>query len=99
MLMALDFGILALAVGALTGRRGTAIGVTSAVAAASYLVSSLAPVISWLHSWRYVSLFYWSVGNNQITDGASVWDLVFLTAVGAVVMFAAVFAFRRADLR
>jgi hypothetical protein len=39
------------------------------------------------------------VGNNQITDGASVWDLVFLTAVGAVVMFAAVFAFRRADLR
>ncbi len=47
-LMAMDFGIVATAAGAMPGRRGTAIGAGSALAAASYLISSLAPVVSWL---------------------------------------------------
>ncbi len=66
-LMAIDFGIVTMAAGAVTGRRGTAIGAGSALAAASYLISSLAPVVSWLSPARYASLLYWSVGNSQIT--------------------------------
>ena len=52
LLLGIDLGLLALLVGALTGNRGAALGVTSAVAVASYLVSSLAPVIDWIQPLR-----------------------------------------------
>ena len=45
LLLGIDLGLVALAVGAATGSRGVAIGVATAMAAASYLVSSLAPVV------------------------------------------------------
>ncbi len=97
-LMALDFGLLTMAAGALTGRRGAAIGVGTALAAASYLVSSLAPVTSWIRPGRYASLFYWSVGNGQITGGVSAADYAVLIGTGLCALAAAVFAFRRLDI-
>jgi ABC-2 type transport system permease protein len=99
LLLGVDFGILALAVGALTGRRGTAIGVASAVAAASYLVSSLAPVVSWLGPAKYASLFYWSVADNQVTTGMTIGDYAVLLGAGLCALYAAIIAFRRLDLR
>jgi ABC-2 type transport system permease protein len=97
-LMGLDFGLFAMAVGALTGRRATALGVATAVAAASYLVSSLAPVVSWLDPAKYASLLYWSVGDNQLGNGVSVGDVAVLLAVFAAALCAVVIAFRRLDL-
>jgi ABC-2 type transport system permease protein len=64
-LMGLDFGLVTMAAGALTGRRAAAIGIGTALAAASYLLSSLAPVISPIRPGRYASLFYWSVGTTR----------------------------------
>ncbi len=98
LLMGLDFGIITMAVGALTGRRGTALGIGAAVAAGSYLVSSLAPVVSWIGPGKYASLFYWSVGDNQITGGVSIPDYAVLLAVGLVALWTTVLAFRRLDL-
>jgi ABC-2 type transport system permease protein len=98
LLMAVDFGLLAMAVGAATGRRGTALGVASAVAAVSYLVSSLASAVSWLGPARYASLFYWAVGRDQISTGASWWDVVVLVAAAIAAGSAAVVAFDRLDL-
>jgi len=97
-LLGFDIGLLALLVGALTGNRGTALGAATAVAAASYLVSSLAPVIDWVHTIRWTSLFYWTVGDNQIVDGLS-WSAVAVLVGVAVVLLAAVIpAFRRLDV-
>jgi beta-exotoxin I transport system permease protein len=45
-LMGLDFGLVTMAVGAATSRRGTALGIGTGLAAASYLLSSLATTIS-----------------------------------------------------
>src|SRR5262249_15459506 len=45
-LMGLDFGLITMAAGAATGRRGTALGIGTGLAAASYLLSSLAATIS-----------------------------------------------------
>ena len=98
LLMGLDFGLVTMAVGAVTGRRGTALGVGAGLAAASYLVSSLASTISAIRPGRYFSLFYWSVGNNQISQGASMADFTVLVVVGLAVLVAAILAFRRADL-
>src|SRR5215469_6310941 len=97
-LAGLDFGLITMAAGAATGRRGTALGIGAGLAAASYLLSSLASTISWIRPGRYLSLFYWSVGNDQISKGASVGDFTVLIVAGLCGLVAAVAAFRRADL-
>jgi ABC-2 type transport system permease protein len=97
-LLGIDLGLLALAVGAATGKRGESLGVASVVAAASYLVSSLAPLVSWLKPARYLSLFYWSVGDNQLENGLSLGGFAILVAVGAAIGAAAIWAFTRHDL-
>ena len=96
--MGLDFGLITMAAGAATGRRGTALGIGAGLAAASYLLSSLASTISAIRPGRYVSLFYWSVGNDQVTKGVSAGDFTVLIAVGLGALLAAVLTFRRADL-
>jgi len=98
MLMGLDFGLITMAIGAATGRRGTALGIASALAAASYLLSSLAPAISAIRPGRYLSLFYWSVGNDQISRGVSLGDFTILIATGLCGLAASVAALRNADL-
>ena len=98
LIMGLDFGLVTMAVGAVTGRRGTALGVGAGLAAVSYLVSSLASAISAIRPGRYFSLFYWSVGNDQISRGVSMADFTVLIVVGLAVLMAAVLAFHRADL-
>ena len=97
-LMGMDFGLVTMAIGARAGRRGTAIGTGTALAAASYLVSSLAPVASWVRPGRYASLFYWSVGNSQINLGVSPGDYVVLTITGLCALAAAILAFRKLDI-
>lgn len=97
-LMGLDFGLITMAVGAVTGRRGTALGTGAALAAASYLLSSLASAISGIRPGRYLSLLYWSAGDDQISRGVSPGDFAVLIVVGVCALLAAVVAFRRADL-
>ena len=97
-LMGLDFGLITMAVGAATGRRGTALGIGAGLAAASYLLSSLASTISWLRPGRYLSLFYWSAGNDQISKGVSLGDFIALIVVALCALAAAIATFRRADL-
>jgi ABC-2 type transport system permease protein len=97
-LLGIDFGVLALAVGAATGSRGTAIAIAAAVASASYLISSMAPLVDWLEPFRYVSLFYWAVGNGQLDQGLSWASFGVLTGVAIVTSLLALTAFERHDL-
>lgn len=98
-LLGLDFGLITMTVGALTGSRATALGAGTAVAAVSYLVGSLAPVVSWLHPLRFLSLFYWSVGDGQIANGVGLDDYAVLIVIGLVGLCSAVMAFRHLDIR
>ncbi|MEP6561855.1 MAG: ABC transporter permease subunit [Nakamurella sp.] len=83
-LLGMDFGLVALLTGVTTGNRGLALGLASAVAAASYLIGSLAPVAGWAHTLRPVSLFYWAVGDDQLSTGpsAAAWAVLVLVGVG-----------------
>ena len=98
LLMGLDFGLVTMAAGAATRRRGTALAVGASLAAVSYLLSSLAQTISWIRPGRYLSLFYWSVGDDQISKGVGAGDFAVLIAVGLCALWAAADSFRRADL-
>ena len=53
---------------------------------------------SWIRPARYVSLFYWSVGNSQLSRGVSAVDYAVLVAVGLCALAAAMLAFRRLDI-
>jgi ABC-2 type transport system permease protein len=97
-LLGLDFGLLALAVGAGTGSRGLALGVASALAGASYLTNALASSVHWLSPARYFSLFYWSVGNGQLERGLSLASAVILLLVAGVFLAASLITFARSDL-
>jgi len=99
LLLGVDFGLLSLAIGGATGSHGTAIGIASAVAALSYLISSLAPVVSWVKPLRFVSLFYWAVGDEQLAKGASPAALAVLIGVALLAGLAAVAAFARLDVK
>lgn len=98
LLLAVDFGALALLLGVRTGSRGLAVGVASAVAAAAYLISSLAPVISWLDPVKNVSPFYWALGNDPMTNVVSGWAWAALVGTAAVLIGAAGAVFRRHDV-
>ena len=97
-LFGLNFGLIALAIGATTGHRGFTLGVTTTLAAAMYLVSSLAPVVHWIRPARYLSLLYWSIGNDQLAKGVTGWDFLVLTSFGACVLALSIAAFRKLDL-
>ncbi len=97
-LFGLDFGLVALAIGAATGHRGFTLGVTTALAAASYLLSSLAPVVHWIRPARYFSLLYWSIGNDQLAEGVSGAEFLVLICFGACALGASILAFRKLDL-
>ncbi len=97
--LGVDLGLIALAVGAATGSRGTAIAIASALAAVCYLISSLAPVVSWIKPLRFASLFYWAVGDRQLTNGAGPGSLAVLLGVAAAATIGAGFAFHRLDVR
>jgi len=99
LLLGIDFGLLALVIGVVTGSRGLALGLASAVAAVSYLVSSLAPIVHWVHAIRPSSLFYWAIGDNQLVTGPSAAGFAVLVAVGVVLHLAAVALVRRLDIK
>ncbi len=97
-LLGLVFGALALAVGAATGSRGTALGVTAALATLCYLISSLAPAISWIHQIRYVSPFWWATGAGQLGTGVGLGDIAALVGTTAVLVALAIAAARHMDI-
>jgi ABC-2 type transport system permease protein len=97
-LLGLLFGALALMIGAATGSRGTALGVTSAAAAIAYLINSLAPSIHWLRPARYISPFFYAVGDNQLQHGLPLAWAAVLVVTTLVFALAAVVAFNHLDV-
>jgi ABC-2 type transport system permease protein len=97
-LFALDFGLLALAVGAASGKRGLAIGLSAALAVAADVVNALAPLASWLDRIKLVSPFYYYSHADPLRHGVSAVDTLVLLAIAVVCAVLAPFLFERRDL-
>lgn len=97
-LLGVVFGAVALAIGAATGSRGLALGLTSGVAAVAYLINAMAPLVDWLSPARYVSPFFYAVGDSQLTDGLPLGWVAVLVGMALVFGAAAVIAFNRLDI-
>ena len=96
--LTLPFGALALALGCATGARGTAIGPSVAVAAAAYLLNSLAPLSAALKPWRVVSPFHWYDAEAVLSTGPRWGYLVLLAATAAALTALAALLFERRDI-
>lgn len=97
-LVAVLYGTLALAIGAATGRRSLAIGLTAALAVAAYLVNVLAPLASSLAGVKRLSPFYYYASSDPLRHGIDAGGPALLAAVTAAAAVAAVLAFRRRDV-
>jgi len=93
------FGGVALAVGAATGSKAAASGAAAAVAVATYLIWSMAKLVSWLEPLRWISPFWYTSGTNPIANGVAPRDLAAVVVMAVVPIAAAVLLFERRDLR
>lgn len=97
-ILATGFGAIALFLGAATGSRGAAIGVSAALAVAAYLVNSLAALVSQLETAQRFSPFYHYSAPDPLRNGFSGWHLVALLVVVVVASAAALVVVDRRDL-
>lgn len=97
-LIALVFATLALAVGALTGKRSLAYGVTSALAVVFFLVWGLAPIVDGLAWTNAINPFFWGLAGTPVVSGLQVGNALLLLGAVAVLAAAAVAGFRRRDI-
>lgn len=97
-LLAVVYGSVAFAVAAATGHRGLARGVTVAFAVLSYVVSTLAELVTWLKPLRPLSPWYHALGVDPIGTGLSFGHVAVLLAVVGVALAFAVRRFERRDL-
>jgi ABC-2 type transport system permease protein len=96
-LLALFFGTLALAIGAVTGRRGLTIGVSAGAAVAAFFLFGFAPAIEAVEWSQVLSPFWWYLGGRPLTAGFDVM-LLGLVAGIALLLAVAVWGFERRDV-
>jgi ABC-2 type transport system permease protein len=97
-LVALLHGLLALAVGAATGNRGVAIGASSAVFVAAYLIQALSGLVDALEPLRPLSALYHANGSLPINTGLPIWHDLLLAGVCGVLAVLSIGVFDRRDV-
>jgi ABC-2 type transport system permease protein len=89
-------------VGALTGRRGTAIAAGSALAGATYVLYGVAGLVPALHWTRWLSPWFWFLGSDPLDQGFStrlvLQAVVLPAAVGVVAVAGGLLRLRVRDL-
>ncbi len=98
-LLALNFGTLALLIGAFTGNRGIAIGLTTAVAVLAFFVNALSSVASFLEKFQKFSPFYHYAGNEPLKNGLDLGSVVFFICVILAFLILSIALFEKRDLK
>jgi len=91
-------GLLAMLVGAATGRHSLALGIPAAVFVASYLMMGLAGLVESLHSLRLASPFYHANGTTPLKNGLPIANYGILLAACVVLLGVTVTVFERRNL-
>lgn len=97
-LLALLFGAVALATGALTGNPGVAAGVGGGLAVAAWVANSMLPVAD-LEEWARLSPWHYYVGSEPLANGVDATHLLVLGLLTALALVVAFVSFDRRDLK
>ena len=96
-ILGLTFGALALAISAVTGKRGLTLGASAGIAVATFFLYGLAPLVEALEPAQKLSPFWWYLGAKPLNNGFDVmflWMVVWIVVAVAV----AIWGFRRRDV-
>jgi ABC-2 type transport system permease protein len=95
LLVVVCYGLVGFTIASITGKRGIALGASSAFAFLSFLVNSMAPSVSYLATADKFTLFhYYSI------KGGYNWDhMALLSTVAVVLVAVSVIVFRTRDIR
>ncbi|MBK5286932.1 MAG: hypothetical protein JJE46_00560 [Acidimicrobiia bacterium] len=96
--LSIEFGLLALAVGAISGRRSTAAGISTLIAAAAFVLYLLGQLITAFEPWRGLSPFTQALDHGPLGPEWSIGTIA-MCACGAAVFAAALPRFTRRDIR
>ena len=96
-LLGLTYGALAMAVGAITGRRGLVLAVTAVAAVVGYMGNTVAAAINGLSWLQNISPFFYYSGGEPLRNGPQWGDAVVLLVVSGVLVAVATIAFGRRD--
>ena len=96
---AVFYGMLALAVGAVTGNRDTATGATTGILVLSFFAVGLLPLVQGLEDLRKVFPWYYFDGSEPVYNGVAWGHLLALLAAVAALLAVAVAGFNRRDLK
>ena len=91
-------GALAFAVGAATGRKALALGLSAGVAVLAYLANGVFPQVQGLEWTREVSPWHWYLGGEPLKNGLQTSDALLLLAVTAVLVAAGTWVFNHRDV-
>jgi ABC-2 type transport system permease protein len=98
-LLALMFGTLALAAGAVSPGRMRAVAIAAAVAVAAWVFDGLGQTVEALDGWRVLSPYYQALGKNPLREGVP-WDgWALLGGLTALLLAVAAAGFERRDIR
>ncbi|MGI5240691.1 ABC transporter permease subunit [Dactylosporangium sp. CA-139066] len=92
------FAGVAFLVGAVTGRRGTVLAVTGAVAVATYMANALGGMLDGWHWLCWLSPFHYFIGTDPLHTGWHPLELTVLVAAGVVTAAAGIVRFDRRDV-
>jgi ABC-2 type transport system permease protein len=97
-MLGVTFGLIALAVGASTGRKGLAGGIAAAVGVVGFLLDTFLSVVDALDPARFISVFYYFNNNDVIINGINAVHFLTLVGIAALAVAIAVWRFERRDL-
>ncbi len=97
-LFGLFFGALAFAVGAATGSKAAALGVSAGLAVLAYLANGVFPQVDALAWTRDLSAFHWYAGGSPLANGVQWGGIATLALVTAALVALGTTAFTRRDI-
>jgi len=97
--LAAALGLIALAVGASTGKKGIAAGVAASVGVIGFLIETFLAIVDFLEPTKFISVFYYFNNNDVIIHGLNYVHLMALVIVSVVATVVGLWKFERRDLQ
>jgi ABC-2 type transport system permease protein len=97
-LLGLEHGLVAMAVGAATGKRSLALAIAGGIAVAGYMFYALGAFVDAMEPWRVVSPFFQALEGGPIGAGVRAMYVWMPTVGGAALLLAALPLFSRRDI-